>query len=265
MSPLRYPGSKKRLAPLIVDIVRRHDFDLFVEPFAGGAYIGLFMAKNNLAKKVVLGESDPLVASFWKALFGQNRQLAQRVRELEISIGEWRRIREWRPETTLDKAIKCLYLNRTNYSGILKAGPLGGKGQSGPYDIGCRFDKEKIARRIEALGSLGERVEVIRADYRETLAKTEGQKRFIYLDPPYYEKGHLLYNDYFGQNDHIELRDVLARIEDAWLLSYDEAPDIKRFYEGFPMESFALYHSATKLCDRPKKRELLISNRPLAL
>ena len=70
-SPLRYPGSKQKFCETLKNILDKNNIrsELFIEPFAGGASISLFMLQNDLTEKIALIEKDPLLASFWKVVF----------------------------------------------------------------------------------------------------------------------------------------------------------------------------------------------------
>ncbi len=261
-SPLRYPGSKRRMAERIVSFVVQYDFDTFIEPFAGGAYISLLLAKSGLAKRIMLADLDELVAAFWQGLFFHTDDLIDLIDRTPIDVPTWIKIRESQPTNLIGKAFKCLYLNRTSYSGVLKGGVLGGYEQKGRYKIDCRFDKPKIIKRIQELSKLRDMAEVYHCSY-ENLAKKSFAKPFFYFDPPYYQKGNLLYNHYFKPHDHIRLRDFLATLKAPWLLSYDCHPKIEELYEGYQIIKYTSYHSTTKKSQRPRKIELLIANKPL--
>src|SRR5437870_1236520 len=84
-SPFRYPGGKTWLIPYI----RRWLGSLpmpateFVEPFAGGAIVGLTVAAERLADHVTLVELDTQVAAVWQTIFcdpGGGEWLAHKIR-----------------------------------------------------------------------------------------------------------------------------------------------------------------------------------------
>ena len=66
LSPLRYPGAKRRLSGYIAEAFRLNGARpaLFVEPFAGGASVALQLLEDDLVDEIALGDRDPLVASF---------------------------------------------------------------------------------------------------------------------------------------------------------------------------------------------------------
>src|SRR6266404_4232451 len=67
LSPFRYPGGKSRLRATVISWMQGLGFrpTHFVEPFAGGASVGLAVAELDLADHVTLAELDPDVGSVW--------------------------------------------------------------------------------------------------------------------------------------------------------------------------------------------------------
>jgi D12 class N6 adenine-specific DNA methyltransferase len=149
-SPLRYPGAKRQLIPLFTDllIAQPRRVSTFVEPFAGGASVALHLAVTGLVDRVVIAERDPLLYAFWYTAAFDTAWLQQAVTEVEVSVAQWERFKAFPGRTRREKALACLYLNRTSFSGILyrRAGPIGGREQRGKYKIGCRFNPEALAR-----------------------------------------------------------------------------------------------------------------------
>ena len=63
-TPLRYPGGKNKLAKQFEEICRKNNISTFIEPYAGGAGVSLFLLLNNVVKNVILNDLDPLIYSF---------------------------------------------------------------------------------------------------------------------------------------------------------------------------------------------------------
>lgn len=273
LSPLRYPGAKSRMAPVITDVLERalksravRRFELFIEPFAGGASTSLRLLSDGIVERALLADADPLVASFWKVAAhspGALNDLYQQEWDQWVSKGgavaleRWDYWRAWQPADDADDAsvllhtaLRCLFLNRTTFSGILhgKAGPLGGRAQSSEHHIGCRFYVDRIQERIDYVGHLyaqGRLVDVLEADWQATmefaLSELDGidvNDVLVYLDPPYVDKGADLYTRAFGPRpldsdviwqggamDHMRLAGYLRQHTPfRWLLSYDNHP-----------------------------------------
>lgn len=190
-------------------------------------------------------------------------------------------------ERRRDKALKCLFLNRTTFSGILhgRAGPIGGKNQTSAtkYKIDCRFNKKALAARLRAIGELGSTgriIDVWNSDWRDTLARIKREYNhrlasdeiLVYFDPPYVEKAKFLYPWAFGDDQHRALASTLRDATDyRWLLSYDDNPLARELYPPDGAGRHVLHarhrYSAAGLKataegkrKRPHREELLITN-----
>ena len=115
LSLLRYPGGKSWLRPRVIEWLKRHPkrISVFIEPFAGGASIGLAVAQLNLADEVILVEKDPDVATFWKVVFGPEwERLDQRIQEFRLNRRAVVKLLSSKPITDCDRAFQCLVRNR---------------------------------------------------------------------------------------------------------------------------------------------------------
>lgn len=265
-SPLRYPGGKRRLAPLVAEILRAqpHGVETFAEPFAGGASVALHVLAEGLAERVVLGEKDPLVAAFWETALHDTDWLVRQVETRDVTLEAWNRLRAAAPRSRRERAWKALFLNRTSFSGILSgtAGPIGGQTQASAYDIACRFPRPTLARRLCRLAAFGDRVAVVRR-WQDALAQATRERDFAYFDPPFFAKADRLYRYCFAERDHRALADALAAHAAPFLLSYDDAPEIERLYASRPglhVHRVELLYSATERTRLVPKHELLVTN-----
>lgn len=238
-SPLRYPGAKRQLIPLFNTLLQERPVGTFVEPFAGGASVGLHVAVNGLAERVVLGEADPLVYAFWGVACYDTEWLVEQIQTVEVTVANWERFKAQPGETVRDRALSCLFLNRTSFSGILhdRSGPIGGRNQRSPYPIDCRFPRSELVRRVRVVGELasaGRIGAVLHGDYQDTITTAVGRSAtrdaLLYLDPPFYAKAQTLYRLSFGADDHRRLADYVMGCDIPWLLSYDSHPTIQDLY-----------------------------------
>jgi len=237
-SVLRYPGSKARLARFIADaiLLNRLDRPVFVEPFTGGASVSIALLEANIVEEVALNDMDPLLAAFWKCVFSLEdaKWLADTVMEIPLSIEEWERQKTLTPVGVRENALKCLYLNRTSFSGLLhsSAGPIGGRRQT-KWTIGCRFNRQKLSSRILELSGLRNRVSAVtQSGWMECCEIWNGAKNVLfYLDPPFYHKADRLYRYTFSNEEHEALRDYMVILKTPWILSYDNAGEIRLLYD----------------------------------
>ncbi|MGV9390988.1 DNA adenine methylase [Streptomyces olivaceus] len=231
-SPLRYPGAKSALAPVITRVITTAkqsrevpEINLLVEPFAGGASASLRMIGDGTVDRILLADADPLVTAFWQVAAEDTERLVDRMHDEwnrfvrrggSTAVERWDYWRNWSPpadlaprDRRLAAAMQCLFLNRTTFSGILhgKAGPIGGRAQESKYPIGCRWNPDALTERIRYVGHLydvGRLVDVWRKDWRRTLDDVPERypqllpsRVIAYLDPPYVDKSSLLYRTSF--------------------------------------------------------------------
>lgn len=242
-SPLRYPGGKARFTDFISKaIANSHEpLTVFVEPFCGGAGGSIALLESGKVPAIALNDCDDLIAAFWMVVFGKSRNnatrhdinwLIEKVENSELTIELWKEIKASRPRSIRQAAWKCLFLNRTSFNGILyKAGPIGGwKQENRTLDV--RFNREKIVKRLNELFELRERVLTVSNQSWENIcdkyAQIEGA--YLYLDPPYYHKAEQLYGHLFNHAEHVKLRDYLSKLNTPWMLSYDDAAEVRGLY-----------------------------------
>jgi len=243
LSPLRYPGGKRRLVPYLASVLAENDLepDLFVEPYAGGASVALELVDLGLVKRIALADLDPWIASFWQTVFTDADWLCQKVRTIDIDLDSWDRWKQTRTTSRRWQALACLYLNRTSFNGALHptAGPIGGRAQTSDYDLGCRFPRERLIKRIEACAQLAAdgKIAWVRCDdarsaisYARADVKKSGGDMFVYLDPPFWAKSSQLYRRSFADADHRALAEALRYVQEPWVLSYDLAPEVAALY-----------------------------------
>lgn len=251
-SPLRYPGGKAALAGLFGDVIGRLGLDeaRYVEPYAGGAGAGIALLRQELVDHLVINDIDPAVHAFWWSVVHENQQFVEKVCSVPLSIVEWRRQREiYRvcdTENVLQLGFAFFYLNRTNRSGVLNAGVIGGQAQAGRYKIDARFNRETLARRLREIGAMADRITVSDLDGRTVIQRyADDASTFMYIDPPYVHAGSQLYLNAFETRDHRALASIVNGIDRAqWLLTYDAAPLVERLYAHQFRARLALNYSA---------------------
>lgn len=249
LSPLRYPGGKGRLGSFVASLIAAQPrrASRYVEPFAGGAGVGLSLLFHEHVDEIVLNDIDVGIAAFWRALFSEPDEFIARVRNAEVTIDEWHRQREVhlrRPDDDISLGFATFFLNRTNRSGILGGRPIGGLNQTGKWLIDARYDGERLAERIRRLSTFASRVTICSEDGINLVGRElADDDAFIYIDPPYLQKGDDLYLDTLQWEDHERLAAVLADAR-GWFLTYDHDPRVLRLYPHLRCASFGIAHTA---------------------
>jgi DNA adenine methylase len=269
ISPLRYPGSKRKLVGYIRQVIEINGLqpELFVEPFAGGASVALQLLSDNVVDNIGLVELDPLVASFWQVAFNDAEWLIEQVGTIDVTIEQWHEFRQKEAEgqlkTSRDRALACLFLNRTNFSGFMarNVGPIGGRSQASKYKIDCRFTKPTIIQRITQISAYEERVAFVWIRCRQEAGELPTSVLY-YLDPPFFEQADALYAFYFQDSDHRALRDALLHLDEPWILSYDSVAKVKELYNGDNANSahIELLYNGSVLNGGKRAKEVIITN-----
>jgi len=276
-NPLRYPGAKRQLVPYIEDLLKCNNLVgcSFYEPYAGSAAVGLDLLQRGIISKLVIVEKDVLIYSLWKCVFNCFDDLCKRIEDTPISMDTWISLTPLRAVNSpydadlLDLGFAGLFFNRTNFSGIITANPIGGMQQSSAYSIDCRFNKVVLIDLIQKLSRFRSQVEVHWDDalnhMKSEIKNLTKETSFVYFDPPYYEKGKQMYRHYYTNTDHKALAAfVKEKKQFDWLISYDDAPYICGLYSGSgaKYQPFYLDYSVARET-RSRGKELLISNLPL--
>lgn len=252
LTPLRYPGGKTSLFEFFDEVIKTHNWrDMtYIEPFAGGAGAAISLLLLERVERIVINDYDPAIYSFWKAIINNTDEFIDLINSTPITIDEWRTQKKIYKEAdrsnTLTLGFATFFLNRTNRSGILNAGPVGGIRQTGEWKLDARYKKQPMIDKIKLISIYKDRITVLNDDGVEVIKKyAEDEKSFFYVDPPYFVKGADLYLNAFKIADHQKLANSLNQHTKAkWLLSYDNEKAILDLYPNRDFRTFDLKYSA---------------------
>lgn len=265
-SPLRYPGGKGQIYKMILSILEKNNLIgcTYIEPFAGGAGLAMRLLFENKVKKVVINDIDKSIYAVWYSILYFPDAFIKKIEDTEINMNEWykqKKIQNHKDEVSiLDLGFSTLFLNRTNRSGIIKGGVIGGKKQDGNYKMNCRFNKDKLIELIMRIGKYKDRIQIYNEDAKEFISLIKKKKRkFFFIDPPYFNKGKDLYTNFFDINDHVELAEFIKEnlSKAPLLISYDRCTEIESLYKEYDSEIILLNYSVQ---NKKKGEELFFSN-----
>lgn len=251
-SPLRYPGGKGKIGNFLKLLFTTNGLSgaHYVEPYAGGASVALHLLFEEYAGHVHINDVNRSIYSFWNAVLDDTDRLCAQIAVARLSMAEWRRQRDVQLATSpspLDLAFSTFYLNRTNRSGIIAGGVIGGKDQGGKWKLDARFNKADLIRRIQKIARHRSRITLTNFDaalYLRTVYPTIAALKIAYLDPPYYVKGSGLYENFYQHDDHAEISEIVDAMAGPWIVSYDAAPQILKLYQGRRRIAYSLNYSA---------------------
>lgn len=253
-TPLRYPGGKAKLAPLIKQIVSENGMvdGAYAEPFAGGAGIALQLLFQGYVSEIFINDVSLPVYAFWHAILEEPEEFQERIIKTPLTVAEWDRqksvFKRSDPSDLFSLGFATFFLNRTNRSGVLNGGPIGGREQSGKWLIDARYNAPELAYRIRRISALANQIRISCEDALDFLSnrrKAFRGRTLVYADPPYFQKGRQLYYDYYVPEDHKALARFLAErmARHTWIVSYDDVPSIREIYANFSSASYSVPYS----------------------
>ena len=270
-SPLRYPGGKTALYRMVARIIQDNELKRchYVEPYAGGAGLALSLLFNSYVHEIHLNDIDLSLYALWDTILNNTEQLCHLIEKTAISIENWHKAKaiqkNKRNATWIELAFSTLFLNRTNRSGIIEGGVIGGLEQSGTYKLDCRFNKVKLIQKIRRIAKYSHRIHFYNLDaiaFLQKMRQALPETSFYCIDPPYYAKGALLYRNAYAPKDHKTLAKFLFTLKSPWVLTYDNAPSIQTLYPQHSQYNFHLNYSAAR---KKVATELLIKSNQLYL
>mgnify|MGYP003602349848 CR=1 FL=1 len=253
-TPLRYPGGKGKLTEFIKLIFVQNDLlgGQYLEPYAGGASIALSLLFHDYVTDIHLNDLNPAVFAFWNSAVNQTDELCKKIYDTQVTIEEWHRqkhvFKNHTEHSPLELGFATFFLNRTNRSGIILAGVIGGKNQTGAWKLDARFNKDDLIQRVERIGQFRNQIHLYNMDAKDLILDiipTLSPKTLVYLDPPYYVKGSGLYQNHYTHDDHEEIANLVQKnIKQPWIVSYDSTVEIVGMYSKCPKIMYGLNYSA---------------------
>jgi len=256
-SPLRYPGGKSKLSKFFEKIcIDNRISGHYVEPYAGGASVALYLLLEKKVQKITINDFDKSLYAFWWSVLNKTSELCSFIENTDITMINWKKMKkvQQKKETAslLELGFSTLFLNRTNRSGIINAGVIGGLDQKGNYKMDCRFNKEDIIKKIKLIAKHKKQIKLHNLDAVDLIKRikkeSNNKNTILYFDPPYFLKGPCLYMNSYKKDDHIKVSEEIKKIKNIrWVVSYDNHSEIKNIYRWVEKRKkieFNVQHSA---------------------
>ncbi|MCB6416021.1 DNA adenine methylase [Faecalimonas umbilicata] len=264
-SPLRYPGGKGKLASFMEYMIDQlgHRGGTYIEPFAGGAGIAMELLLRNVVSRIVINDYDKAVWSFWKAILTETDRFVEEIRTVSLTVAEWQKQHEilvtQNDKYSFELGFAAFYLNRTNRSGIIKGGVIGGQEQAKDWKMDVRFKREELVTRIQRIAARKKDIKLYNKDVNSFIKNyipLYEENALIYFDPPYFRKGQQLYMNFFNYKDHVRIeQEIREHVNCDWIITYDYEPQIEEIYYNYNLRLYDLNYSVST---KRKANELMI-------
>lgn len=274
-SPLRYPGGKTQLTSFVRNLLITNNIveGTYIEPFAGGAGVAIQLLLDGDVNSIVINDYDKSIYSIWYSILNNTEKFISLISNTPITIDEWHKqkamyLRNKNRQNSLEGAFATFFLNRTNVSGIISGGPIGGMNQTGKYKIDCRFNKVDLIRKIRLIADRRENITLYRKDALELIdiinENYDTDSTLIFFDPPYYVQGKNLYLSFYSNNSHKKLFEKIGILNDFyWITTYDYAPQISEIYHNVDQKyEYELSYSVNK---KRKAKEFMFASEKIKI
>ena len=264
-SPLRYPGGKGKLASFMEYMIDQlgHRGGTYIEPFAGGAGIAMELLLRNVVSRIVINDYDKAVWSFWRVILTETDRFVEEIRTVPLTMDEWQKQHEilvtQNDKYSFELGFAAFYLNRTNRSGIIKGGVIGGQEQAKDWKMDVRFRREELVTRIQRIAARKKDIKLYNKDvnsFIKNYVPLYEENALIYFDPPYFRKGQQLYMNFFNYKDHVRIeQEIREHVNCDWIITYDYEPQIEEIYHNYNLRLYDLNYSVST---KRKANELMI-------
>lgn len=248
-SPLRYPGGKTQIYPFVKDILFMNGLIgcTYVEPFAGGAGLALKLLLNNDVESIVINDYDSAIYAIWHCILYETQKFCDAIENAILSIDEWylQKDKFIKSSNIFELGFSAFFLNRTNLSGIIKGGVIGGKKQLGNFKIDARFNKNGLIKRVQKIADRRDSIVISNLNALDMIKSFNfnNDKTFVNFDPPYVKKGKQLYKNSFTDNEHCELSTLIQSCKLPWIVTYDKCDLVNNLYRDYRRSNLGITYS----------------------
>lgn len=248
-----YVGGKKQLAGRLAALIQGVPHDVYCEPFVGMG--GVFLRRTRVPNSEVINDFSGDVVNFFRVCQEHYVPLMDLLRFRFTSRREFDRLTSADPSslTDLNRAVRFLYLQRLTFGG-----KVAGRSFGVSPELPGRFDVTKLEPQLADLSERLAGVTIENLPYGEFITRYDRPGALFYLDPPYFGSEDYYIKGSFGRSDFARLAAQLAKIAGWFVLSINDAPEIRATFAAFEIEAVDLTYSVND-GDGTAARELIVT------
>jgi len=258
-----YRGGKFRLAPRLVKLLPPHK--IYVEVFGGAASVLLAKPPSRIE---VYNDVNGSLVNLFETIRNHPLLFLERCEQLLYSRQLYSAWKDQLAENfqdadvdTIEAAVRTAYSITSSFTGdptkgwaFDRSGSGGGSNRWATIWDKVKFVSERLRR-----------VNIDHLDFRKCIEYWDTPATLFFLDPPYYDVSSGGFYQ-FTPHDHEELRLVLGKVQGKWMLTYDDAQEIREMYKDCEVRPISSSLSSQKVDNGAKRvrlRQLLITNFPI--
>lgn len=269
---VKWAGGKRQLLSQLEPLFPEK-FERYFEPFIGGGAVAFHIIKTKKPKKIFLSDINEELINVYLVVRDHVEELIDLLKKYKIKhdkMGKEFYLNERKKDTfvmsSLSRAARFIYLNRTCFNGLYRVNSKGGFNvPMGNYkNPGIAQEKE-----LREISKLLQKVELKVQSFDKILSKV-GKGDFIYFDPPYYPLNKSSFTTYtkdsFLEEEHKKLFNLFVALDKKGakvMLSNSNAPFILELYKKYKKKMKSV--DATRMINchaekRGKVKEVVIMN-----
>ena len=264
-SPLRYPGGKNKAVKTISKYIP--EFIEYREPFVGGGSLFVYLKQKYPSMNFWINDIYENLFHFWMNCRDNPKELLRLVNEYHNKFENGKELFTFLQNNihdfnSINKAAAFFVFNRITFSGTTESGGFSNAA------FHKRFTQSSILR-LESLSQIMSNTSITNYDYEEVVL-FEGDKVFIFLDPPYFSATK---SALYGKNgnfhksfDHERFAEVMKNTNHKWLITYDDCEFIRELFSFANIKSWGFNYGMRNVNKESNQygKELFISNYELA-
>lgn len=266
---LKWAGGKRQLLSEIVPLMPMN-YTKYYEPFVGAGAVLL----DQQPKRAIINDTNSELINVYQTIKSQPEELITLLREYEEkhSTNFYYEVRDMDRNTetftnisSLEKAARTIYLNRTCYNGLYRVNKKGWFntpiGRNSTITIVNADGIREISKYLNSAD-----ITMLNGDYREALGGIT-RRDFVFIDPPYYPMKTDSFLRYatgcFGveqQKELKELCDKLTKKGVRLMQTNSDCDEIRELYTGYNLVEVNVRRCINAHVDGRRGKELIICN-----